>query len=114
VTGGTLVPPVLWYDSPVPLDGELGVAFALLAPVAQGQDYACGPLGTGMDDMIYALTIYNGDLIASGKFATAGGASCMGTARWDGTTWRSPSPQEGEEPHLAQGVRIRRADGCGS
>jgi hypothetical protein len=49
-------------------------------------------LGTGMDYIeaqVLALTSYNGELIAGGRFTTAGGAPCYNIARWDGTSWQA-------------------------
>lgn len=37
-------------------------------------------------DSVNALTIYDGDLIAGGEFATAGGQTVNRIARWDGST----------------------------
>jgi hypothetical protein len=49
------------------------------------------PLGTGMETGIecgvYALTVYNGELIAGGSFKKAGGVQTDSTARWNGTEW---------------------------
>jgi len=44
-------------------------------------------LSTGMNDWVYASTIYNGDLIVGGKFTSAGGVSANHIARWDGSSW---------------------------
>jgi hypothetical protein len=35
-----------------------------------------------MDDWVYALTVYNGELIAGGHFTTAGGVTCDYIAAW--------------------------------
>ncbi|MCH7847663.1 MAG: hypothetical protein IIB53_04790 [Planctomycetes bacterium] len=40
-----------------------------------------------MNYWVYALTEYNGELIAGGQFAHAGGTPANRIARWDGTTW---------------------------
>ena len=50
-------------------------------------------LATGMTNgvnsaLVYALAVYNGELIASGVFDSAGGQSCANIARWNGTSWR--------------------------
>jgi Domain of unknown function (DUF5122) beta-propeller len=37
---------------------------------------------------VFALTVYNGELVAGGHFTTAGGISANRIARWDGTSWR--------------------------
>ncbi len=36
---------------------------------------------------IGAMAVYNGDLIAGGRFDTAGGVSAANIARWDGSAW---------------------------
>jgi hypothetical protein len=51
-------------------------------------------LGSGVGGIIgfprvYALTLYNGQLIAGGYFTTAGGASANQIARWDGSNWEA-------------------------
>jgi hypothetical protein len=50
------------------------------------------PLGSGMTGgedytYVYALTVYNGELIAGGWFTTAGNVNSQGIARWDGSSW---------------------------
>jgi hypothetical protein len=40
-----------------------------------------------MNGGVYALTIYNGLLIAGGEFTTAGGISASRIAAWDGSNW---------------------------
>ena len=47
------------------------------------------PLGSGMNYIVYALTVYNGELIAGGYFTTAGGNLASKIARWDGATWQA-------------------------
>lgn len=55
---------------------------------AQAQTWS--PVGSGgMDDWVYASTVYNGDLIVGGKFSNAGGVSASHIARWDGTVWHA-------------------------
>jgi hypothetical protein len=44
-------------------------------------------LGSGMNGQVYALTVYNGELIAGGHFTTAGGISANNIAKWNGSTW---------------------------
>ena len=45
------------------------------------------PLGLGVDGIVRALTLYNGDLVAGGDFTEAGGLPANRVARWDGTQW---------------------------
>jgi hypothetical protein len=42
---------------------------------------------SGSTPVVYALTAWNGELIAGGSFTTAGGVTCNYIARWDGTSW---------------------------
>lgn len=51
-------------------------------------------LGSGMNDQVKALAVYNGDLIAGGLFTSAGGNTVNYIARWDGANWN----------HLSNGV----------
>lgn len=45
-------------------------------------------LGTGMNDVVYALAIGpDGYLYAGGNFTLAGGVACNRVAKWDGSTW---------------------------
>ena len=45
------------------------------------------PLGSGMNDEVRTLAVYNGELIAGGEFNTAGGKEANNIARWDGANW---------------------------
>ena len=45
------------------------------------------PLGSGMNYYVRALTVYDGHLIAGGRFSTAGGTSASHIASWDGSAW---------------------------
>jgi hypothetical protein len=48
------------------------------------------PLGQGIDgefSHVDSLTIHNGDLIAGGVFASAGGQPASAIARWNGVSW---------------------------
>ena len=46
------------------------------------------PLAGGVNDVVHALGIYNGEVIAAGRFTIAGGVSCNRIARWNGTSWQ--------------------------
>lgn len=51
------------------------------------------PLGSGMDAgsqdaLVLAMVEFQGELIAAGRFVTAGGVPAVGIAAWNGTTWR--------------------------
>ncbi|MEM7582377.1 MAG: hypothetical protein AAF560_03275, partial [Acidobacteriota bacterium] len=44
-------------------------------------------LGLGIDEDVYAMEVFGGELIVGGFFATAGGSSADNIASWDGTAW---------------------------
>ena len=44
-------------------------------------------LGTGTNQRVRALTVYNGQLIAGGEFTNAGGIAVLHIARWTGSAW---------------------------
>ncbi|MCH7592762.1 MAG: hypothetical protein IH989_08295 [Planctomycetes bacterium] len=50
--------------------------------IARWDGASWSPLGSGMDDWVAALTVYNGELIAGGIFTTAGGQVSAYWARW--------------------------------
>jgi hypothetical protein len=41
-----------------------------------------------MDNVVDALKVYNGELMAGGDFTVAGGATCNSIARWNGSAWQ--------------------------
>lgn len=62
--------------------------------IAKWNGSAWSPLGTGVsltefDDntAVFALTVYNNQLVAGGYFNTAGGNPALYVARWNGSTW---------------------------
>jgi trimeric autotransporter adhesin len=44
--------------------------------------------GGGTNSDIYALAVFNGELVATGSFTSAGGAPASRIARWNGQTWK--------------------------
>ncbi len=58
-----------------------------------------GPSGTGTDGGVWALAVYHDGsgsaLYAGGTFATAGGVTVNGIAKWDGTAWSALSGPSG-------------------
>lgn len=46
--------------------------------LTEGRDYT----------QVYALTVFNGDLIAGGRFEASGNDDVYNIARWDGSAWR--------------------------
>ena len=72
-------------------------------------------LGAGLDGaeppgIAYcsALAIYNGDLIAGGKFQTAGGTTATNIARWNGTSWSPMGAGVGNPLAILGGVSAQR------
>jgi trimeric autotransporter adhesin len=49
-------------------------------------------LGTGVNNSVYCLSEYNGELYAGGVFTTAGGVPASHIARWNGMSWDSVGP----------------------
>lgn len=45
-------------------------------------------LGTGTNEGVQCLAVYNGQVIAGGDFTVAGGVACSHIAAWDGAQWR--------------------------
>jgi hypothetical protein len=62
------------------------IVIMLNAITAFPQSWSSLP-GGGMNDWVYASTVYNGALIVGGKFTSAGGVSANHIARWDGSSW---------------------------
>ena len=56
-----------------------------------------GPAGTGTttNGRVYALTVFDGALIAGGSFTQAGGVSVNHIARWDGSGWAALDGPDG-------------------
>lgn len=54
--------------------------------IVNAQTWSAFP-GGGMNDWVYASTIYNGELIVAGKFTSADGVPANHIAKWNGTTW---------------------------
>lgn len=63
--------------------------------VAKWDGSSWSPLGSGVNDMVHALTVFDDDgpgpnapaLFAAGRFTQAGGAAANYIARWDGAAW---------------------------
>jgi hypothetical protein len=60
--------------------------------IARWNGSSWSALGSGMSGglpmtVVYALTVYGGNLIAGGNFAQAGGTSANCIARWNGSSW---------------------------
>ncbi len=46
-------------------------------------------LGIGVNGAVCAATVYNGNLVIGGSFATAGGVTANCIASWNGSSWSS-------------------------
>jgi hypothetical protein len=55
--------------------------------IAAWNGTAWAPLGSGTDDNVSALIVYNDELIVGGWFNTAGDDLVNSIAAWDGTGW---------------------------
>lgn len=56
--------------------------------IARWDGIAWSPLGSGMNNLVFALArLPNGDVVAGGDFTIAGGATANYIARWNGTAW---------------------------
>ena len=64
------------------------------ACIAKWNGTSWAPLGSGMGGgdypypCVYALTVFNGELIGGGGFTTAGGNPASNIARWNGSAWQ--------------------------
>ncbi|MBS1686313.1 MAG: T9SS type A sorting domain-containing protein [Bacteroidetes bacterium] len=69
----------------------LGLIVLFLLPIfTQGQNWQSVGSGCGTNDQseyVLALTVYHNQLIAAGKFASAGGQPAKNIAAWDGFAW---------------------------
>lgn len=68
------------------------VAICLLTVAPSSGQAGWEPVGSGMDAPVYALTTYQGELIAGGEFMHAGDAIVNHIARWDGSSWQPLGP----------------------
>src|SRR5262249_10971974 len=69
------------------------ISLAAIAPPAAVADcpyyqWQPGDGLPGTDGSVYALTVYNGNMIAGGSFTIAGGVIANSIAQWNGTSWR--------------------------
>jgi hypothetical protein len=60
---------------------------SVLVPPRVAAQFAPGFSNPGCNDDVLALTLYDGDLIAGGRFTEAGGVPVQRIARWDGSMW---------------------------
>ena len=97
-TDGDVLAAVTWDPDGAGPAGEhvvLGGAFQWIGGLAANRVVlydpganVCTALGSGLDGSVHTLFVLpNGDLIAGGAFATAGGVAAPGVARWTGAAW---------------------------
>ncbi|MBK8068182.1 MAG: hypothetical protein IPK27_11320 [Rhodanobacteraceae bacterium] len=56
--------------------------------VARWNGSAWSALGSGMNNIVYALAVIGSDVYAGGGFSEAGGQPIQGVARWNGSAWQ--------------------------
>lgn len=62
--------------------------FTAAPALAQASEGSWTPLGSGMNDLVSALTVLpDGSLVAGGRFSSAGGVPASAIAHWDGSAW---------------------------
>jgi hypothetical protein len=59
----------------------------VLPPAGQDLDGTWYPLGSGVNDYVYAIAVSGSDVYAGGDFTQAGGNPANHIARWDGSSW---------------------------
>ena len=64
----------------------------MIAGEVLSQESSWKPLSSGTNGTVNALTIYDGKLIAAGRFSTAGGVQANCIAAWDGRRWSALGP----------------------
>ena len=69
-------------------DSNVGTVFVSVQSAGGGEQYSWQALGGGTNRYyVWALVVYNGELIAGGDFTNAGGVSANKIAKWNGTSW---------------------------
>lgn len=68
--------------------GQFTMAGGIPAPyVARFDGTTWSGLGSGVNQIVFALTVFGGDVVAAGRFTSAGGAPANRVASWNGTSW---------------------------
>lgn len=70
-----------------------------------------GAGGSGFTTEVWDLTVYDGDLIASGRFEFADGKRVDGLARWDGVEWHPMGALAGFSGDLGVGTSVETWNG---
>lgn len=84
--------------------------------IAKWDGTTWSPLGTGVDDGVFAMTAYDDGsgekLYSVGEFTVAGGRNVLKVAKWDGSTW---SPLQTQNLGVTGSVRalVEHDDGSG-
>lgn len=94
------------YDGELIAGGNFATAGGVVVNnIARWDSVAWRALGSGMAGgappyfpSVYALVVYNGELVAGGNFDVAGEATVNNVARWDGTMWRPLASGVGGAP----------------
>jgi hypothetical protein len=68
---------------------KLLITIAILFPSLFVNAQTWFPLGTGANNWVNALTIYNDSLIVGGRFNYVGSTSALSIAQWNGSMWSS-------------------------
>lgn len=55
--------------------------------IAKWDGTAWSQLGTGFNNVVASLEVYNGELYATGRFDYVGGVPIRGIAKWNGSAW---------------------------
>lgn len=54
---------------------------------ASSREFGWAPLGTGTNNTVFSLAVYNNTLMTGGEFTTAGGVNASHIAVWNGSAW---------------------------
>ena len=96
VTSGTAVYAIAEDDTYIYIGGEFlnydGTAASDNIARWHKADRVWSALSSGANGGVRALLVVGSYLYAGGAFDTAGGTTCRGIARWDGSTWAALGP----------------------
>lgn len=94
IQGGPIVRAAAVYGGELVVAGRFLTAGGVAADcIARWNGTSWQPLGSGLTNsfnftpVVYALTVFNGELYAGGDFDTAGGQAIRGLAKWNGSQW---------------------------
>ncbi len=82
------------YNGALYIGGDFSIAGGIVANnIVKWDGTNWFVLGSGLRDTVSSgayvssMCVYNGELYVSGNFSSAGGVSCSGLAKWNGTSW---------------------------